>query len=265
MSPDKHQILIDHLDQALTDGRNPETLSPLPGEPEVAREWGLLNVALKAIRYDGLVNEVGEVAKRFKEEETPTQETPVQDAPSPIVNLPRIPRARRLLLGSMKVAAGVLLLVCLGGVAKYVLTTPYGIYEKYYTPYELGTARGDNNSSDIENAYRVKNWPGVEQAYAAQTTKTTEDYFLQGMAFMEQSRYFEAMGMFRSVQKANDTARTPYFQDEAGYYLGMCYLAAGQIGPAREIITRIAHDKDNLFYNQVHRMNTLDFLILKTK
>lgn len=242
MTPEVFQHLVDRLDQRLAGAKISATETPSAENSGTASEEKVLAFAVDAIRFDALHRQVRKALASVRAEKTPV-----------------VPMWRRAGAVSMRVAAGLALLLCLAGLGKYVLTTPGSVYDASYTSYEMGTTRGGGDLSLLEQAYQYKNWGLVESEYGKTVSPSAKDAFLAGMAYMEQRQYVPAIHLFKSVQQGAS------YRDESEYYLAMAYLANHQTAPALDLINKIKADPDHLFHRRVMQMSALDLLILRAK
>jgi hypothetical protein len=282
MTPAKYELLVDHFDKSITDPENPgvplllredaflsDHLS-LSDDLETNREWQILNLAFSAIRYHAISQEVQTVRIDLQSRTLgaiPIQRAPLSDSriPGTAFRATTTPIVRRLVTNSMKIAAILIFVISLAGMGKYIFTRPSGFYDKYYSSYELGTTRGDNSPDRLQQAYQAADWASVVNNFQSKTQKTATDYFLTAMACMEQKKYYNAIGLFKTLISSNSQLKEPYFQDEAEYYLAMSYLATNQTSLAISLFDKIKADPEHLFNKQVRRMSGIDMLILRAK
>lgn len=225
---------LDDLDRRLEAGETPV--------PEGAtEETKVLAFAVEAIRFDALNRRVRRVLEATR-----------TAAPAPIVR--RIPSL------SLRIAASVILLLCLAGIGKFLLTTPTTLYDKMYAPYDMGTTRGGEDLDPLEHAYQSKAWSAVDDIFRVKAYPSPEDRFLAGMAYMEQGQYAPAINQFRTVERQGTD-----FRDESEYYLALAYLATHQTDSALLLLRKIRTDPEHLFHRKAMELNGLDLLILGAK
>lgn len=229
MSPEKFQHLVDSLD-----GQNPPREAP---DQETDQQRRVLRYAVDALRYDALHRQVGKALEAARAE-----------------NAARvIPFYRK----PLSIAAAVAILICLSTMGKFALTSPKDVYDRYYSSYDIPTARGGEDLDPLEQAYQARNWSMADHLLTADAPP--RDRFLAGMAYMEQGQYAGAIDIFKPLTQGTQ------YKDESEYYLAMAYLANHQAAPALELIDRIKADPDHVFHRQVMRMSGLDLLILRAK
>lgn len=241
MSPDIFQHLVDRLDRRLTGAETPAQASA--DTQEMAEESKVLAFAVDAIRFDALNRDVRHALAIARAERAPV-----------------VPMVKRVALVSMRVAAGLVVLLCLAGVARFMMTSPGSVYNKSYTPYEMGTTRGVEDLNPLEQAYQSKSWASVDRIFVTENDPTAKDQFLAGMAYMEQGQYIQAINQFKAVQRLKGA-----YQDESEYYLALAYLADHQPAPALVMLDNIKNDPEHLFHRRVMQMNAWDLMILRAK
>jgi hypothetical protein len=265
MTPDKHKLLIDQLDKSLSDPSGQAQDDSLGNDPETVKENQILGVALEAIRYSGLTQQVKSVREELAAKKSAQASEILPTIPSYIRKTAPTPSVHRFITNAMKVAAVLVLAVSLTGLGKFILTNPSGVYDKFYSPYVMSTTRGSAVPNSVEQAYQAKDWSGVVNAFESNATKTGKDYFLTAMACMEQKKFDQAIELFKTLIQTDQVTREPYFQDEAEYYLAMSYLANHQGSLAVPILTKIKADPHHLFNKKVKEMSDVDMLILRAK
>ena len=256
MTPDRNItfeqfiVLLDQFDAGVPERQ-------VISDPEIAQEYELYKLALHAIRYKAITDAVQKVRKE-------REELAVTAAPKAVVR--SMPLVQRIRKNALKIAAVLILLIGVGAmVAKYLTTTPASIEQKYYTSYQLDISRGLVSRDALDEAYKAKNWSMVVTLFRSREPKAAKDYFLAGMAYMEEKQYADALVLFNTVMSNNSKTHTQFFEDEAEYYAAMGYLATGQMAPARRLLDKMEADPDHLYHRQVTEMNGLESLILRAK
>jgi tetratricopeptide (TPR) repeat protein len=249
MTPDQHRLLFDRFDQ-----ERPEM--PTPADAEMSREWEVYKLALQAIQYSAIAEAVKKA--RAEREMVPA-------APAPAIIRP-ISLVTRIRANGMKIAAVMIFVISVGGVlAKFFITTPSSLASKYFTPYELGITRGGAVRDQLDMAYKAKDWTAVVAAFQTRAPKTAKDYFLTGLAYLQQKNYNSANTLFNTLMQLNSKSTQPLFEDEAEYYAAMSYLANNQAAQALPLLDKIEADPDHLYHRQVTEMSGLENLILHAK
>lgn len=252
MPYNNENLLIDHLDQTLQGNSLPEALELISNDKDAAAEWQYLNFALQAIQEAGVREQVAAVKLELKAEQG------VQTHTAPAV-------VRTLYRNVLRVAASVILLAGAVAIYKYATVNSIGVYEKYYSPFDLNTSRGAGNTDELEQGYRNKNWTAVTSLFNSLKEKTNKSYFLAGMANLELKNYEAAVADLKQVIAENARTGDNYFQDQAEYYLAMAYLANKQAAQAMPILKKIKADQNHLYNKKVNEMSWVDLNIIEQK
>jgi predicted negative regulator of RcsB-dependent stress response len=252
MSNRKAELLIDHYDNQLLGKGSPEVHQLIGEDVGIGEEWRRLNVAIDAVRDAALHERVIAVRKEW----LARQAAGTNVSRTPVISIYR---------NVMKIAACILV-IC-GGAAtyKYTTTSSTGLYQEYYSSYELTTSRGAAVADPIDRAYDNKDWAKVLVLFNNTKDKNTRSFFLSGMAFLELKKYDAAIGQFRQVLAENMRSGTDYFQDEAEYYLAMGLLARNQADQAMPLLKKINSDPYHLYHQKVAAMSLLDLRIAALK
>jgi hypothetical protein len=243
-------VLLDHFDAG-----HPEL--EVISDPEMAEEYELYKLALRAIQYKAITDAVLKVRKEREELVTTV-------APKAVVR--QLPLLQRIRKNGLKIAAVLILVIGVGGaLGKFLTTTPASIEQKYYIPYELDITRGVVTKDALDQAYKAKNWPMVVTVFGSREPKAAKDYFLTGMAYMEEKQYANALVLFNTLMTNNSKTHTQFFEDEAEFYAAMGYLATNQMAPAQRLLDKMEADPDHQYHRAISEMNGLESLILRAK
>lgn len=146
----------------------------------------------------------------------------------------------------LAIAASVaFLLVILAGWQFYQLS-PEKLYTENRVTYTVSNTRGlHENAATLSQSYSQKNYEVVIQN-ATQTTLSTEDSLLVGLACLETKRIPSAILWLEAVRNGNG----PYKQD-AEYYLSMAYLRNGEYDKALQLMQQIHADTHHVYHQEV--------------
>jgi tetratricopeptide (TPR) repeat protein len=250
MSHNQAQILIDHLDNHLSGAGSPETDQEIHDNPETALEWNTLLLAVDAVREAGLYEQVGAAKSVWLAQQTMTA-----------IPAGGVVRSMSMARSAMRIAAGILVLAVGMATYKYTVTSSAGLYEKYYSSYELNTMRGAATTDAIDQAYAAKNWAGVTALFNAEKGRDNKSYFLAGMADLESKKYDDAIEKFKRIIDVNAQSGGDTFQDEAEFYLAMSWLAKDNVKEAMPLVEKMRADTSHLYHDVVVRMSSLDLRI----
>ena len=246
--------LIDHLDRTQLGQGSVEMETRIAADPEASQEWQHLRLAVDALGQAALYEKVSAVRATWMSHRSDA--TPVMEAK------PGGSIVRSIYRVSLRAAAVILVIGTSAAIYKYTVTSSKGMYSDYYTSYDLNTSRGATVAQDdMEEAYKSRNWTGVNDAFKKKKVKDNKSYFLEGMADMEGKKYDEAIGMFQQVMAANNLSGSDYFEDEAEFYLAMAWLARNDVKEAMPLLEKIKADKTHLYHDVVVKMSSLDLRI----
>lgn len=252
MSQNKEYLLIDHLDNNLASEETFAVEELIRNDKNVATEWQYLHVAVDAIQERGIYDQVSAIRNQYLAKQ-------IADT------TPRVAIVRNIYKNALRAAACVVLLLGAVSVYKYTTVNSASVYNKYYSSFELNTSRGSENTNELEQAYRSKNWQQVIALFNASNQKNNQSYFLAGMADLELKKYNEAVEAFKKIITLNAQSGDNYFQDDAEYYLAMGYLANNQANKAMPILEKIKADKNHLYNEKVREMSSIDLTIVEQK
>ncbi|HEV3411000.1 MAG TPA: hypothetical protein VG101_00920 [Puia sp.] len=250
--------LIDHLDSTHLGQGSADLDTRIAADPETSQEWKQLRLAVDAVEQAALYEQVSTVKTAWyshRSDAAPVAE--VHQGGAIVRSISRV---------ALRAAAVILVIGASAAIYKYTVTSSTGMYSSYYSGYDLNTSRGATVAQDeMEEAYKARNWSGVDDAFRKKKVKDNKSYFLEGMADMEAKKYDEAIGMFQQVMAANNLSGSDYFEDEAEFYLAMAWLARNDVKEAMPLLDKIRADKTHLYHDVVVKMSSLDLRIAAYK
>ncbi len=252
MLPNNELLLIDYLDKHLSAEEAVKVDSLIRNDKQVATEWAYLGMAVEAVELNAIREQVVNARKKFG-----NMTEPVTKTSGALV--------RNMYKTALRVAA--IVIVVLGGALfyKYITVNNSSLYQHNFTEYTLSTNRGEGNQDVVETAYRDKNWNAVIQNSDQAMIKTSEYYFLSGMAALELKKYPEAVSRFEHVLNVNAKSADKYFQDEAEYYLALAYLMNNQTEKGVSMLDQIRANKNQVYYPLARQISVTDLKIIKLK
>jgi hypothetical protein len=252
MAANQEHLLIDHLDKILLADQMLEVDALIRNDKVIAHQWECLKLAVQAVEYAGLREQVASVGKTWDAE----NQTLITSTGRPAV-------VRTMYRNFMRVAVCILILIGSTSIYKYLTVSADGIYNKNYSLYELNTSRGISTVDELEQAYKDKNWVGVLKFSSG--IQNNKSLFLAGMANMELKRYDLSIADFNQVITNNNRKGDNYFGDEAEYYLAMSLIANHQLSKALVILNRIKADKTHLYNKKASDISGMDLKIAQFK
>jgi tetratricopeptide (TPR) repeat protein len=247
--------LINYFDRTLEEREMREVEALINTDLKVRKQWQYLQLAVEAVEYAALYDQVAAVRENFRT---------IQ--PVEVLQPSNRKNVRSMVRPFMRVAAAVLALI-VGTVAyKYFTVSATHLYEKTFIAYNLSTTRGQAAITDIEQAYRNRNWNGViAAAHSSSSLTDNKALFLAAMAHLQLKNFAAANQLFEQVLRNNAQTGDDYFQDEAQFYLAMSNLAANHPVPAIALLQQIRADKNHLYHQQAMQVGKMDLQLLKIK
>ena len=246
MSVPQNELLIDYIDNLLDENGRQQVETLLAADATAAEDYESHLFSVSLVREAGLQMQVAEVRRQF------------EAAKEPAIVRPMFSKV-------MRIAAMVIVLVGAAAAYRYTSTNASGIYNESFSSYELNTSRGSGNLTDLENAYRNKDWATVNTLYNSMATKNQKAEFLAGMASLELKQFETAVIRFRSVMAINAGVKESLYQEEAEYYLAMALLGAGKGAEGSDILKNIRGNKDHIFHDKAQNISALDLKVLTIK
>lgn len=254
MEGQHEHLLINFLDRTLEEKEMREVAELINTNLEVRQQWQYLQLAVEAVEYAALYDQVASVRQNFRTIQ------PVE------VLQPAGKKKGRVLMRSFYWAAAALFLLVAGTVSyKFYTVSATQVYQRAFIDYNLSTSRGQATITAIEQAYRGEHWTEVIAAMQKNSLPDNKALFLAGMAHLQLHHYAAANQLFQQVLANNAKTGDDYFQDEAQFYLAMSNLAANHTAPAITLLQQIRANNNHLYHQQAAQITNIDLQILKIK
>ena len=255
MEDRNEHLLINYFDRTLEEREMREVEELINTDLEVRKQWQYLQLAVEAVEYAALYDQVAAVKENFRTIQPVEVLQPVATR-----------KVRSIVRPFMRVAAAVVALI-VGTVAyKYFTVSATHVYDKTFIAYNLSTKRGQATITDLEQAYRNHNWNGVIAAANSSSSLTdNKALFLAAMAHLQLHNFAAANQLFEQVLRNNAQTGDDYFQDEAQFYLAMSNLANNHPVQAIALLQQIRADKNHLYHQQAMQVGKMDLELLKIK
>jgi tetratricopeptide (TPR) repeat protein len=255
MEGQNEHLLINFLDRTLEEKEMEEVADLINTDVEIRNQWQYLQLAVEAVEYAALYDQVAAVKENFRTIQ------PIEVLQTSGKKNARINFMRPFLW----VAAATFLLVTGTVSYKFFTVSATQVYKQAFIDYTLSTTRGHTTITDIEQAYRSKNWNEVIAAVQKTSLPDNKALFLAGMANLQLHNYAAANKLFENVLGNNSQTGDDYFQDEAQFYLAMSNLAANNTKQAIELLQQIRANKNHLYHQQAAQIARIDLQVLKIK
>lgn len=228
--------LMRYIDGEMSDTERREFEKILTDDASLQQEMENMQLAKAAVVSYGLKEKVSGIHQQMVNEFK--SEAPLK----PVSNL------RRIIRNSVAVAASVLLIfVGIEGYDFYRLT-PDKLFAENYSPYELTTTRGGNDTSEskIEKAYREKNYAEVIKINA-NSVLSVKDIFLTAMSYVGTDDMPRAISNFQVVLADIKDDKNSVLKDATEYYLALAYLKNRDYDLAIELMNAIHSNSSHLY------------------
>jgi hypothetical protein len=164
---------------------------------------------------------------------------------------PHTGRTGRLVKSTLKIAATVFIILGSAFLYQYITLSPQSLFRNNFQAFTLHENRGNVMESALEQQYRLTNYPAVTALFQKLQTKTIQDYFFAGNAYLRQNNPTEAVKCFLSVGGINKLQQTHLYEDDTEYYLAMSYLQQDEPAKAYPLFEKIHADRSHLYHSKV--------------
>ncbi len=254
------ELLDQYIDNQLIPIQVAQLEKDLQQDADLQRLLDSVIISREAIRYRGLTMKVKGFHQQYIGE---IRADPYQDYNQDVV---RPMPVRRDYSWALRIAASVL--IALFGYSSYQYATldKSQVYSNKFISYRLLTVRGSaDQSSSLNSAYLSGNYESVIRQFNTLTTKAPIDYFLTGVAYLQQHKYGEAINRFSELRAVNKGQQAIYFSEETDYYLALAYLGAGRLDESYSLFKSIHDAPQHLFSESVTELDLVKLNVLRLK
>jgi tetratricopeptide (TPR) repeat protein len=135
---------------------------------------------------------------------------------------------------------------------QYITLSSNSLFKNNFREYTLHVNRGNNSQSPVEQEYKLSHYAEAIELFQGSQSKTLQDYFIAGNAYLELNNPSEAIKCFLSVQQINASWQTHLYQDDTEYYLAMSYLKNDKPSKAIPLFEKIHVDNNHLYHSKVN-------------
>ena len=243
-----NEILIDYLDNRLTQEEAARVETLVQKDNLVAGDLQYLKLALDTVRLDAISGKVSAIRQSLENNKN-------AEKPAAVV--------RSMYKMSMRIAAIFIILIGVTVLYKYVSVNSQSVYNKQFTGYQLSNSRGKETRDAEVKAYQNKNWNEVAAIYNAEKNKSNKSAFLAAMAEMQLNHFQRAVTLFENMlnTKSGDKA----FQEETEYYVSLAYLMNHEENKGIQMLDKIKADTSHTYYPIVSKISPIDLKIIELK
>ena len=235
----QHELLMRYLDGEMSQTEKEEFEKELTTEESLREQLQDLQTAREAVKMYGLKQQVALVHREMMEEIKPEA-------------VIKMSRTRRFARYSLRVAASIVFIaICFLGYRFFSLSSDK-LYREKYNSFELSTPRGENENqaTEVERAYRQKNYKDVLVLSAKYPEKNIRDEFLAGISCLELYKPSEPIDLFNKVIIRNQNSDHPVYKDDVEYYLALSYLRTKNYEKALELMNAIHENPSHLYHEK---------------
>lgn len=237
-TPGLSEKLVLYLDGTLAASEIIALENELYRNSALQEELDSLRATREAIRIYGLQQKVAGIHAQM-----------MNELQAPVFNSNHSGKRIRYVLA---IAASLLLLVGAYWSYTYFTLTPDKVFSSAYQPYELTTTRDGNLSeTEIEKAYREKNYTEVIRLHDNDTASSAKTEFLSGLASLALGDDTKAITCLNAVLEKNSISGKSIFNDEAEYYLALSYIKNKDYATALVLLKKIKNDPAHLYHEKV--------------
>ena len=254
------ELLDQYIDNQLIQTQALQVEKDLREDPDLQRLLDSIVISREAIRHRALTLKVKGLHAQYIEEirANPSQYDEQDNVrPMPV---------HRSYSWALRVAAS--LLIGLFGYSSYQYASldKTGMYSDKFIPYQLPNTRGSADPlSPLSLLYVSGNYGAVIQQFNTLSTSVPSDYFLTGIAALQQHDYNQAIDRFTTLQAINRQQGKAYFKEETDYYLALAYVGAGRVDEAYPLFKAIHDAPRHLFHESVTELDLVKLALLRLK
>jgi len=236
----QQELLMQYLDGDMSQPEREEFEKRLSSDESLRLQLEDLQTAREAIKMYGLKQQVAAVHRERMEEIKPE------------ANVRKISSTRRIARFSLRVAAGIVLVALCFLAYNFFSLSSGKLYNENYNSFELSSVRGDNETraTEIEKAYRKKNYQDVIALSSKYPGASIKDEFLEGMSFLELDKPSDAIDVFINVLIRDQNSDHPVYKDDAEYYLALSYLKTKSYEKALVLMNAIHENPLHIYHEK---------------
>jgi hypothetical protein len=230
-----------YLDELLEGEELEKFQSLLRSDPELAYEVERVRLARTIIKNE----ELRETLNTIQKEEILNR----------ILNSPK----KHLLLYGLGTLLAILLITI---IVKVFLINSKTLYEENYTPFTLSPT-ADILDNSILYSYSQQNYQDVVNIFENTPQFSNEMFFYAGVSYLQLGQADSAIVKLRKVISEAGKGGDPSFLDESEYYIGFAYLKVNNVDYSDWYFSKIFHDMDHIYNDQLDKWFYLRLRILK--
>ena len=254
------ELLDQYVDNQLIPDQKAQLEKDLQQDMDLQRLLDSVVISREAIRYRALTIKVKGLHQQYIDE---IRANPDQDYEQSVI---RPMPVRRDYSWVLRIAASVLIALLGYGGYQYETLNKSQVYTNKFISYQLLTTRGSADQlSALRSAYVSGNYGSVIRQFNTLSNRAPIDYFLTGVACLQQHEYTQAINRFTELRAVNKHQQEIYFQEETDYYLALAYLGAGKLDESYSLFKSIHDAPRHLFSESVTELDLVKLNVLRLK
>ena len=229
--------LIQYLDNELSQEEAQLLEQRLTKDTALQSELETLRLSQVAVRSLGLRQEVNSVHEEMMQER--------------LANPARVEVMNRGLRIALQIAAGLIILVMAVAVYQYATVSPGKLFAEQYKAFTVPASRGEEITNPVETAWRNKEYDRAWRIYREGTVgKTPANSFFAAQSLVALNNIPAAIPVFEQVLQQNTQNNKAIYQEDAEYYLALCYLQNNQVEKAAPLFKSIYANTSHLYHDK---------------
>lgn len=254
------ELLDQYIDNQLIPDQVAQLEKELQQDADLQQLLNSVVISREAIRYRALTIKVKGLHQQYINE---VRADSGQDYDQDVV---RPMPVRRDFSWVLRIAASVLVALFGYGSYQYTALDKDQVYTNKFISYQLLTTRGSADQlSRLHSVYLSGNYGDVIRQFNTLSTKAPIDYFLTGVACLQQHEYAQAINRFTELRSVNKNQQVVYFSEETDYYLALAYLGAGKLDESYALFKAIHDAPHHLFRESVTGIDLMKLNVLRLK
>lgn len=232
------ELLTNYLDGELQGDELERLEARFKEDKDLQQEFDNLKISVEAIKAYGLQQKVlsihGDIMKEFIQQ--PLSKTVISN---------------NFIRYTLRIAATIIIIAGSMLLYQYITLSSTSLYRDNFYGYTLQQNRGIDNQPQLEQEYELAHYDAVLKLFRQKQTKTVQDYFIAGNAYLQHGISSEAIKCFENVQQLNTQKQTGLYKDDTEYYLAMSFLQNNEPAKALLLFQKIHYDKNHLYHTKV--------------
>lgn len=257
--------LEQYLDRQLPEAQVQQLELDLQQDAELQKLLNSLQLIRETVRIKGISDQIRQIHTQYKAEnevESPEEEEQENGRETLVKPMP----IRRSYTWGLRIAASLLVGVMTYQGYELASLTGNQYYENKFIPYQLPVTRGQAVTADrLDALYASGDYAATARQFSTLAVKKPGDYFLAGMASLQEKKFAQAISLFSMLRHSNAQHSERYFVQETDYYLALAYVGANRIEEALDLFNAIRNDPQHNYYQTITDVDLLKLKLLRAR